>query len=90
MPPASLSVLPWSRALPGFQLGSSSPPLRPAAHGDGSIARGCLCPLRSAPWDGVCVRGGRRGGRAASMKRRQLFQEAAKSPPSYVNKDDSS
>lgn len=35
----------------------------------------------------VCVR---RGGHAASVKRRQLFQEAAKSPPSYVNKDDSS
>lgn len=58
MPPASFSVLPGSRAVPGFQLASSSPPLRPAAYGDGSIARGCLCPLRSALWDGVCMRGG--------------------------------
>lgn len=37
----------------------------------------------------VCVRG-EEGARSTSMKHRQLFQEAAKSPPSYVNKDDSS
>lgn len=43
----------------------------------------------SAIWDaGGSGRGG--GGNAASPKRRRLFQEDAKSPPSYVNKRDSS
>lgn len=47
----------------------------------------------SAIWDagGSVGRGeGGKGGNAASPKRRQLFQEDAKSPPSYVNKRDSS
>lgn len=45
----------------------------------------------AAPLAGAFARGAVRGegGHALSVKRRQLFQEA-KSPPSYVNKDDSS
>lgn len=48
-----------------------------------------VAPVLGAQY-GMLGAAGEGGGNAASPKRRRLFQEDAKSPPSYVNKRDSS